>query len=89
MYIHKIICQACSCITQNLPFIPAALRNLTKDCSNAEGKLQRQTVVERYSNFDSQVYAPKTRIGVYLDSGSEQYNVKSKFTTSLDGQSIG
>lgn len=45
-------------------------------------------MIEKYSRFDSQVYAPKTRIGVYLDSGSEQYNVKSKFTTTLDGQSL-
>ena len=27
-----------------------------------------------------------TRIGVYLDSGSEQYTVKNWFTTTLDGK---
>ncbi len=43
-------------------------------------------MIRQYSNFDSQVYAPMTRIGVYLDSNSEQYNVKSKFTTTLDGK---
>ena len=64
-----------------------ALRNLARHSSNPEGKLQRQDVISQYSNFDSQVYAPKTRIGVYLDSGAEQYSVKSKFTTSLDGES--
>ena len=27
-----------------------------------------------------------TRIGVYLDSGAEQYTVKNWFTTTLDGK---
>lgn len=63
-----------------------ALRNLTKDARNVEGRLQRKSIIHQYSNFDSQVYAPMTRIGVYLDSNSEQYNVKSKLTTSLNGQ---
>ena len=53
-----------------------------------EGKLEKRDVIHQYSNFDSQVYAPMTRIGVYLDSGSEQYNVKSKFNTTLDGAYI-
>ena len=62
-----------------------ALRKLTEKASNVEGKLKKRDVIHQYSNFDSQVYAPMTRIGVYLDSGSEQYNVKSKFNTTLDG----
>lgn len=60
---------------------------MTKLSSNVEGKLERKSVINQYSNFDSQVYAPMTRIGVYLDSGSEQYNVKSHLTTTLDGES--
>ena len=63
-----------------------ALRRLTAKSSNVEKKLERKSVIHQYSNFDSQVYAPMTRIGVYLDSNSEQYNVKSKFTTTLDGR---
>ncbi len=65
----------------------SALRRLTAKSSNVEKKLERKSVIHEYSNFDSQVYAPMTRIGVYLDSNSEQYNVKSKFTTTLDGRS--
>ena len=64
-----------------------ALRKLSKKSSNVEGKLERETVIQQYTNFDSQVYAPMTRIGVYLDSGSEQYAVKNWFTTTLDGKS--
>ena len=51
-----------------------------------ERKFKQRKVIEQYSNFDSQVYAPMTRIGVYLDSGSEQYNVKNRFNTTLEGQ---
>ena len=63
-----------------------ALRKLSKKSLNVEGKLQRENIIQQYTNFDSQVYAPMTRIGVYLDSGSEQYTVKNWFTTTLDGK---
>ena len=66
-------------------FFCVALRKLSKKSSNVEGKLERTSVIQQYSNFDSQVYAPMTRIGVYLDSGSEQYTVKNCFRTTLDG----
>jgi hypothetical protein len=56
--------------------------------SHVEGKFEKRDVIKQYSNFDSQVYAPMTRIGVYLDSGSEQYNVKSKFSTTLNGEPV-
>lgn len=64
-----------------------ALRKLTEKASRVEGKFEKRNIIQQYSNFDSQVYAPMTRIGVYLDNGSEQYNVKSKFSTTLDGMS--
>ena len=32
-----------------------------------------------------QVYAPQTRVGVFLDRGSEQYNVKNRYLTTYDG----
>ena len=67
-------------------FIPTALRKVTDKYRNVEGKLERRDIIKEYSNFDSQVYAPMTRIGVYLDSGSEQYNIKSMFTTSIQGE---
>ncbi len=42
-------------------------------------------MIKDYTNFNSQVYAPMTRIGMYLDSGSEQYSVKSRYTNTLEG----
>ena len=63
-----------------------ALRKLTEKTSNVEGKLERRSIIQDYTNFDSQVYAPMTHVGVHQDSGSEQYNVKSRFTSTLDGK---
>lgn len=65
-----------------------ALRKLTEKAAKVECKAEKRNVIQQYSNFDSQVYAPMTRIGVYLDSGSEQYNVKSKLTNTLDGACV-
>ena len=63
-----------------------ALRKLTEKTRNVEGKLERRSIIQDYTNFDSQTYAPMTRVGVYLDSGSEQYSIKSQFTSTLDGK---
>lgn len=50
-----------------------------------EGKLDRKTLVELYSDVGSQAYAPLTRIGVFFDRNSDQYAVKSKYLTTLNG----
>ena len=63
-----------------------ALRKLSEKTRSVEGKLERRSIIQDYTNFDSQTYAPMTRVGVYLDSGSEQYSVKSHFTSTLDGK---
>lgn len=86
MHTVQNVC-GCSDVIWPYTIIIIALRKVTKLSSNVEGKLERKSVINQYSNFDSQVYAPMTRIGVYLDSGSEQYNVKSHLTTTLDGES--
>lgn len=83
---NKVLIRPCVCL--NWLFFCVALRKLSKKSSNVEGKLERTSVIQQYSNFDSQVYAPMTRIGVYLDSGSEQYTVKNCFTTTLDGMKV-
>ncbi|XP_064407633.1 cilia- and flagella-associated protein 91-like [Halichondria panicea] len=62
-----------------------ALRKLTQKSANVEGRLEKRQVIRDYTKFDSQVYAPMTRIGMYLDTGSEQYSVKSRFTNTMDG----
>ena len=41
--------------------------------------------MNEYTNFDSQVHATMTRIGIYLDASSEQYAIKSQYNTTLNG----
>jgi len=54
-----------------------------------EKKFPRRDVIRDYSCHDSQVYAPKNRVGVYLDAGAEKYVVNSKYTNTLDGRTRG
>ncbi|XP_013385345.1 cilia- and flagella-associated protein 91 [Lingula anatina] len=62
-----------------------AIRKLTEKRRTVEGKLERRDLTQEYSNPGSQTYAPKTRIGVFLDRGSEQFVVKSRYLDSYQG----
>ncbi|XP_077864183.1 cilia- and flagella-associated protein 91-like [Saccoglossus kowalevskii] len=61
------------------------IRKLTETRRKVEGKLERRNITQNYSNFGSQVYAPMTRLGVFLDRGSEQFLVKSKYLSTYQG----
>ncbi|XP_041373414.1 cilia- and flagella-associated protein 91-like [Gigantopelta aegis] len=61
------------------------IRKLTVKHHNVEGRLERPEIINEYSNHDSQAYAPKTRIGVFIDRGSEQFVVKSRFLNTFQG----
>ena len=65
--------------------IVLAIRKLTEKRRKVEGKLERRDITHDYSSFGSQTYAPLTRIGVFIDRGSELYNVKSKYLNSYQG----
>lgn len=58
---------------------------MTKGAQNVEKQRMRRDIIKDYTSFDSQVYAPMTRIGVYLDAGSEQYTVKNQYNSTLNG----
>lgn len=47
--------------------------------------MERRDIIQEYSNFGSQTYAPLTRIGMFLDRGSEQYVVKSRHLSTYQG----
>ena len=64
------------------------IRKLTEKRRKVEGKLERRDVTHEFSSYGSQVYAPLTRIGVFLDRGSEQFSVKSKYLNTYQGTSI-
>jgi hypothetical protein len=61
------------------------IRKLTEKRRKVEGKVERRDVVNDYADYGSQTYAPMTRVGVFLDRGSEQYVVKSRYLNSYQG----
>lgn len=61
------------------------IRKLTGKRKKVEGKLERRDVIQDFSNYGSQTYAPLTRIGMFLDRGSEQFVVKSKHLNTYQG----
>lgn len=61
------------------------VRKLNEKRRTVEGKLERREIVKDYSNYDSQTYAPMSRVGVFLDRGSEQYNIKSYHLSTYQG----
>ena len=65
-----------------------AIRKLTLKRSKVEGKVERRDITEEYSKYDSEVYGPRTRHGVFLDKGSEQYVVKSRYLETYQGRPI-
>ncbi|XP_022103155.1 cilia- and flagella-associated protein 91-like isoform X1 [Acanthaster planci] len=62
-----------------------AIRKLTLKRSQVEGNLERRDITQEYAKYESEVYGPRTRHGVFLDKGSEQYVVKSKYLDTYQG----
>ncbi|CAB3979780.1 Hypothetical predicted protein [Paramuricea clavata] len=62
-----------------------AVRKVTEKRKLVEGKLERRDVIKEYCKYDSQTYAPMSRVGVFLDRGSEQYVVKSSYLSTYQG----
>nr|CAB3263584.1 protein MAATS1-like [Phallusia mammillata] len=61
------------------------VRKLTKKREQVEGKLEKRDLINEYSQFESQIHAPLSRMGVFLDRGSEQYVVKSRYLNTFQG----
>ncbi|XP_066497260.1 cilia- and flagella-associated protein 91 isoform X2 [Hoplias malabaricus] len=62
-----------------------SLRKLTEKRKNVEGKLERRDIINDYSNYASQTYAPLSRRGVYPDQDSERYVVNNRFLNTYQG----
>jgi hypothetical protein len=61
------------------------IRKLIKRRENVEGSAKKRDVIQDYSKFDSEVYAPYTRHGYFPDKNSENYNIKSRYLDTYDG----
>ncbi|CAL1545504.1 unnamed protein product, partial [Lymnaea stagnalis] len=62
-----------------------AIRKLTEKRAKLETSFFRRAIIQEYSDSGSQSFAPLTRLGVFLDRGSEQYLVKSKHLSTYQG----
>ena len=61
---------------------------ITRDALDNEiGRIGRDIVAD-YTFYDSEVYAPIARHGVFPDRGSEQYNVRSKYLDTYQVKSL-
>ncbi|KAM3842274.1 cilia- and flagella-associated protein 91-like [Diretmus argenteus] len=62
-----------------------ALRKLTAQSRNVEGKLQRRDIVKNYTDYSSQTYAPLTRSGVSPDRNTQDNVAKSRYLDPYEG----
>ncbi|XP_066472204.1 cilia- and flagella-associated protein 91 [Tiliqua scincoides] len=62
-----------------------AIRRLIAKGKNVEGKLERRNIIKEYTNYDSQPYAPLSRIGYFPDNHADRFIVKNPFLNTYDG----
>ncbi|CAG5116047.1 unnamed protein product [Candidula unifasciata] len=62
-----------------------AIRKLTNKRARVLNSFRRRNIIKDYTDPGSETYAPLTRIGVFLDRGSEQYVVKSRHLSTYQG----
>ena len=62
-----------------------AVRKLVEQKQNVENTLEKRKIISEYVDPGSQVYAPMTRLGVFMDRGCEQFVVKSKYLSTYRG----
>ncbi|XP_010173412.2 cilia- and flagella-associated protein 91, partial [Antrostomus carolinensis] len=61
------------------------LRKLVAKRKNVMGKLERRNIIQEYTDFASQTYAPLSRIGYFPDNHSERYVVKNFYLNTFAG----
>ncbi|XP_033028866.1 cilia- and flagella-associated protein 91 [Lacerta agilis] len=62
-----------------------AIRRLIAKGKNVEGKLDKRNVIRDYTEFDSQPYAPLSRIGYFPDNSANRFIVKNPFLNTYQG----
>ncbi|XP_026580661.1 cilia- and flagella-associated protein 91-like, partial [Pseudonaja textilis] len=62
-----------------------AIRRLIAKGKNVEGKLERRNVIKDYTEYESQPYAPLSRIGYFPDNNADRYVVKNSFLNTYEG----
>ncbi|XP_067320156.1 cilia- and flagella-associated protein 91 [Anolis sagrei] len=62
-----------------------AIRRIIAKSKNVEGKLERRNIIKDYTEYDSQPYAPLSRIGYFPDNHADRYVVKNPFLNTYEG----
>lgn len=62
-----------------------AIRKMTEKRATVETSYKARAIIQEYADSGSQTYAPLTRIGIFLDRGSEQFLVKSRHLSTYQG----
>lgn len=62
-----------------------AVRKLVEKKQNVENTLEKREIISEYVDPGSQIYAPMTRLGVFMDRGCDQFVVKSKYLSTYRG----
>ena len=61
------------------------IRKLVKKRENVEGIYKRRNVIDEYSNYGSEAYAPLTRHGDFPDRNADSFQVKNKYLDTYQG----
>ena len=61
------------------------IRKLIKKRENAHNEYKPRNIIEEYSNYDTEVYAPMTRHGYFPDKNADNYQVKNKYLDTYQG----
>lgn len=51
-----------------------------------EKKLEKRDVIKDYTDYESQTYAPLSRIGYFPDNHADRYVVKNAYLNTYDGK---
>ena len=61
------------------------IRKLVKKRENVEGAYEPKNIIEEYTNYGSESYAPLTRFGYFPDKNADNYQVRSKYLDTFEG----
>jgi hypothetical protein len=62
-----------------------SLRKLTESRLKMENRKEKRDIIRDYSTYDSQVYAPITRLGSIADRNAAQFEAKPQILSTLEG----
>lgn len=73
---------------QNFIFKFLDIRKLIKKRENPKYEQKKRNIIEEYSNFESETYAPLTRVGYFPDKNADNYVVKNRYLDTYQGRLI-